>query len=283
MARRRIVGWESVGLKGILFRDRVYLDVILRRLPLTTASRVVLVAVAALAPALCLAQARGNDRKATLAGVVRDSAGRPLSDVWVSMGGQPLSAFTNDTGGFELRGPAGRGQFTFRRLGMSVVTLDTTLIADSTVSIEVRMRPVPVLPDVNVSAEAWSPRLARDGYYDRQKVGWGFFLKPEDIAKMNVSYPSHLLRDVPFIRVVCTPETRRVTGGCIVRGSDNGCMTLFVDGVYTRMHLDERVSPGMVYTVEVYRRSSIVPMELPRPATENSCGAIVVWTQSRKP
>jgi hypothetical protein len=250
---------------------------------MTTTSRAVLIAVIVLAPGAGHAQARGADRKATLAGVVRDSVGQPLTDVWVSMGGQPISAFSDTTGRFELRAPAGRGQFTFRRLGMSVVTLDTTLVADSTVSIEVRMRAVQVLPDVNVSAESWSPRLARDGYYDRQKVGWGFFLKPEDIAKMNVSYPSHLLRDVPFIRVVCTPETRKVTGACIVYGSNGGCMTLFVDGVYTRMHLDERVSPGMVYTVEVYRRSSLVPMEFARPATENSCGLIAVWTQSRKP
>ena len=250
---------------------------------MTSASRAVVVAVSVLAPALCLAQARSSDRKAVLAGVVRDSAGQPLADVWVSMDGQPISAFSDTAGRFQLRGPAGRGQFTFRRLGMSVVTLDTTLVADSTISIDVRMRPVQVLPDVNVAAESWSPRLARDGYYDRQKVGWGFFLKPEDIAKMNVSYPSHLLRDVPFIRVVCTAETRKVTGACIVYGSNGGCMTLFVDGVYTRMHLDERVSPSMVYTVEVYRRSSLVPMEFVRPAAENVCGAIAVWTQSRKP
>jgi hypothetical protein len=250
---------------------------------MTTTSRAVLVAVIVLAPGVGHAQARGADRNATLAGVVRDSTGRALSDVWVSMGGQPISVFSDTAGHFELRGPAGRGQFTFRKLGMSVVTLDTTLVLDSTVTIEVRMRAVQVLPDVNVSAESWSPRLARDGYYDRQKVGWGFFLKPEDIAKMNVSYPSHFLRDAPFIKLDCSPGARRVTGGCIVMGSQNQCMTLFVDGVYTRMHLDQRVSPGMVYTIEVYRRSSLVPMEFVRPGPENGCGAIVVWTQSRKP
>jgi hypothetical protein len=246
-------------------------------------SRAVLVAVFAFAPAVGLAQGRAADKRAALAGIVRDSAGQPLSDVWVSMAGQPISAFTDDAGRFQLKGPAGRGQFTFRKLGMSVVALDTTLVADSTVSIEIRMRAVQVLPDVNVSAESWSPRLARDGWYDRKKMGFGFYLNPQDIAKMNVSYPSHLLRDVPFIRVKCTPSTRRITGGCIVEGSYGACMTLFVDGVYQRMHLDERVSPGMVYAVEVYRRSSTVPIEFVRPASENNCGVIAVWTQSRKP
>ena len=220
---------------------------------------------------------------ATLAGTVSDTAARPLPDVTVSMTGRDLRAITDSAGRFELKNvPPGRGQFTFKRIGFVEASVDTVLLSDSTVVVQVRMQNVQTLPNIDVQAAPRSRGLERGGFYDRQKAGFGAYVTPDEIAKMNVSTPAQYLRNVPFIQIDCSPPARRETGGCKVYGSQGACMSLFVDGVYTRMHLDQRLSAPMVYAMEVYRRSSLVPMEFIRPADQRPCGAIVVWTQSRK-
>ena len=226
----------------------------------------------------------GDTRTAAIAGTVRDSAGRPLGEVSVTAIARGSKTVTDSLGRFIIAAlNPGHSELAFTRLGFAPETLRTVLVSDSTIITNVRMRAAQILPEVNVRADWYSPRLARDGFYDRQKTGWGHYLTPEVIAKMNVSYPSQLLRDVPFILLDCSMSARRRTGGCIVLNSRKQCVSLFVDGVHQRMHLDERVSSGMVYAVEVYHRSARVPMEFMRPAAERECGAVVVWTQSRKP
>jgi hypothetical protein len=221
---------------------------------------------------------------ATLAGAVTDTVGRPIPDVAVRVIGRDAGTVTDSLGRFHLAGlPSGNNQIGFQRLGFAPESLTVALHPDSTVTIQLRMRATQTLPDVNVRAATQSPRLARDGFYDRQKSGWGKYVTPEEIAKLSVGTAAQLLRNVPFVHLDCDIGARRATGGCIVYGSNKTCMSLFVDGVYTRGHLDQRVSVGMVYAMEVYTRSAIVPMDFQRPANERQCGAVVVWTQSRAP
>jgi hypothetical protein len=226
----------------------------------------------------------GQGRSAALAGSVTDTVGRPISAVAVTASGRDLSAVTDSLGRFILSGlPGGNSRIGFQRIGFAPESITVALHADSTVMVGVQMRATQTLPDVTVRAATQSPRLARDGFYDRQTTGWGRYVTPEDIAKLSVGTPSQLLRNVPFVHLDCDAPARRATGGCIVYGSNKACMSLFVDGVYTRGHLDQRVSAGMVYAMEVYTRSAIVPMNFQRPANERQCGAVVVWTQSRAP
>lgn len=225
-------------------------------------------------------------RRAALAGTVVDTLGRPLPFVTVSVDGKDLSAVTDNGGRFHLGGvPAGRNAFSVMRVGYKALNFEVTLPPDSTIVIDIRLRSAQTLPDVNVTSQRQSPRLARDGFYDRQRVGWGKYLSPEDVDSLSamVSTPAQLMRNMNGVRVTCGQKERRQTGGCVVEGAPPSyCMVVFIDGVYRRGQIDELLSPGAVYALEVYNRAAVVPVEYKHPATER-CGAIIAWTHSRRP
>ena len=233
---------------------------------------------------LLLAQLAGAQdslpRRAALAGTIRDTTGLPLSNATISMRGRDLTAVTDSAGRFHVSGPiAGRPEFTVLRLGYEAVTFAVTLPPDSTIVVDIRLRRAQNLGAVNVEAQREAATLARAGFYDRQKSGRGQFITPEDIEKMQMlRQASHMLRDLRGVRVTC----RSAVGSCLVTGTAGACMSLFVDGHYTRGQLDDRVSPTIVYAMEVYNHAGSVPMEFTRPVTEGRCGAIVAWTSLRK-
>jgi hypothetical protein len=85
---------------------------------------------------------------------------------------------------------------------------------------------------------------------------------------------SQLLRDVPGVVVRC-----RAAGRCAVQLSSGGCLNLFVNGSYTRNQLDDILSTGEVYAMEVYTRRVQIPMEF--TALRSACaGALAVWTRT---
>lgn len=219
-------------------------------------------------------------RRAALAGTVRDTVGRPLPFVTISADGKDLSTVTDSSGRFHLRGvPAGPNTFSVMRLGYKALNFEVRLPPDSTIVIDIRMRHTQTLPDVNVTSQRQSPRLARDGFYERQRGGWGKYLSPEQVDSMShiAATPAQLLRNLNGFRVTCG------VGSCTVRGAPpNECLAVFINGVYTRGELDNLLQVGAVYALEAYNRSSAVPLEFKHPATER-CGAIIVWTQSRRP
>jgi hypothetical protein len=230
--------------------------------------------------------AQDAPRRAALAGTVRDTAGMPLSNATISVRGHDLTAVSDSAGRFHLSGPiAGRPEFTVLRLGYAAITFEATLPPDSTIVVELRLKRAQTLAGVNVESQREAAGLARAGFYDRQKSGRGQFLTPEQVAKLDmVTQTSGMLRDLRGMRVIC----RRAVGPCEVTGTAGACMSLFMDGVYTRdpvgrgMALDERVSPNIVHAIEVYNTAGAVPMHFTRPVTEGRCGAIVVWTSLRR-
>jgi hypothetical protein len=99
--------------------------------------------------------------------------------------------------------------------------------------------------------------------------------------------PAMMLRNVRGITVKCT------AGGCTVHTNrPPDCLWLFVDGVYSRDQIDDVLTVGGVYAIEVFERAGIVPMEFQAPLPSKSigrgplslgagCGAVVVWTRAR--
>jgi hypothetical protein len=222
------------------------------------------------------AQTADTARKSALAGVVRDTLGHPLPMVTVFASGRDLTTVTDDSGRFHLRNiPAGTHEFTIMRLGYSQLVFDVTLPPDSTIVINVRMRRVQNLAPVAVTGEAASPRLARAGYFERQRQGFGKFISPQRVDSLqHVSTPSQLLRDVLGISVRCGAG-----GRCVVRLSRGGCLNLYVNGSYTRNQVDDVLSTGEVYAMEVYTRRLETPMEF--VPLRNACeGTLAVWTRS---
>ena len=227
-------------------------------------------------------------RTAALAGVVRDATGRPIRMAAVLVEGTDRSAVTDDSGRFHVdRVPAGKNDFTVRRIGYTVVEFATTLAPDSTLVLGITMTPLTTLDAVRISA-AREIQLERVGFSQRQHMGLGSFVTPARVDSLPAAQqPSALLRGVRGVEVVCTSPA----GPCKVgtRRPPN-CLNIFVNGAQMDGQLDDNVMVGEVYAMEVYENPTVVPTEfqgrLPtktgRGVTAKAgCGAIAVWTNVR--
>jgi hypothetical protein len=221
---------------------------------------------------------------AALAGMVRDPFGHGLKDATLSVDRTDLKAFTNDSGLFFLPGiPAGKNDFTVMRIGYAAVHFQLDLSPDSTLVVNIPMKNVQTLPNVDVKGEQVSAELMRAGYYERRNLGLGSFIGPEKIERLSyATVPSTYLRDARSVRVVCKTSGYQ---GCTVRlgssvdpgtGRVTGCKpNVYVNGSKRTGEFDEVVDAADVYSIEVYERRALVPMQY----QPSEC-AIGVWTWS---
>jgi hypothetical protein len=240
---------------------------------------------ALLAPGILCAQGRTG----ALAGTVRDTLGHPIRLAGVLVGNTELAVVTDDSGRFHLKGiPAGRRDFTVRKIGYASVEFTTTLAADSTLVLDVRMKQLSALPTVTVTGEGLK-RFESTGFGMRRQMGLGTFVTPARVDSMSsiVGSPSQLLRGLPGVELVnCGPL------GCRLRARIGPqCLNLFVNGGWRDGQLDENVQLSEVYAIEFYPRPVLVPSEfqgkLPQSNMSRTltlragCGAVAVWTRSR--
>jgi len=231
-------------------------------------------------------------RHSGLAGVVRDSLGRPISAANVLVDGSSITTITDDSGRFDVRrlsgGPNG---FTITKIGYAPLSFEVSLPQDSVLVLSVRMHTVQLLNTVNVNAERTNAYLARTGFVERQRLGVGSFLTPQhiDSLAMSVMTPAQLLRGVRGIDVVCPRDICRV-----VAHMQPGCLWLYIDGVpHGTEELDNLgFSPSGIAAMEVYERPQLVPMQFqgqlpikqgPYMSNGAGCGALVIWTKARVP
>ena len=227
-----------------------------------------------------------------LAGIVRDSLGRPVVAANVIVDGIAGATATDDSGRFDVRKlPGGPNGFTITKIGYAPLSFEVSLPTDSVVVISVTLRTVQVLNTVNVNAERTNAYLARTGFTERQRLGLGTFLAPQhiDSIAMSVVTPAQLLRGVRGIDVNCPRDICRV-----VAHSPPGCLWLYIDGV---PHGTEQIdnlgfSPSGIAAIEVYERPSLVPAQFQGtlPAKQGrgmsmaaGCGALAIWTKARVP
>jgi hypothetical protein len=232
---------------------------------------------------------RAQPGTGALAGTVRDSLGNPVRMVAVVVDGSDIAAVTDDSGRFHLKGiRAGKNGFTTRRVGFGPVEFETTIEANKTLVLDIRMNPlVNTLAPVAITAEALK-RFESTGFGARRKGGIGSYVGPERVDSMmdRVTSAAMLLRNLRGLEVSCK------IGFCSVT-TRNGptCLNVFVNGGFRQGQLDENVQLSEVYAIEVYEKAVLVPSEfqgkLPmkvgrglttRPA---GCGAIAVWTRGR--
>lgn len=138
-----------------------------------------------------------------------------------------------------------------------------------------------------VSTEARVASLNRMGFYERKRISIGSFIQPSEIQKIQAFSTTSLLRSVPGIILRNgVVQTRR--GGTGMSG--NACpLKVIVDGIDRGIDLDDVVNRYHVAAIEVYKSTATVPGRWVMAVQagylglggeqQETCGAVVVWTQ----
>ena len=242
-----------------------------------------LVAAALFAASPAMAQA--------LRGTVLDSAsGQPLGGARMTVldarGATVAGAMTGADGSFAFHLAAvGNYQVRARRIGYaSRITQPIPVDTHFASSIQVVLPPNPVPLDTltvvaeSVAIEKRVPWLADEGFYDRRRKGFGYFLDREQIEKKHPLVIADLLEGMPGVEVHCTNWR---SCGVVTAGSRmfilKGCApTVVLDGVPISGGVDA-LDVFNLEAIEVYPSPAGLPVQY--SGYLSPCGAILLWAR----
>jgi len=203
-------------------------------------------------------------------------------------------AVTDDAGAFQLDATA-PGDYLVVALAVGYQPgFDGVLELDEGGYIEIGfyLQPAPIeLPGITATAER--QRIDRyldgQGFFDRQKMGFGYFITPEKLEERPPSDTKDLLRSVPGIDVLDQGYVgQSVQCSSLARSLGQAAPSVFVDGIkvhfpelsrYGRMiDLDAVVGMENLAAVEIYSRPSQVPVQY-ASAFDNRACVILIWTK----
>ena len=188
-------------------------------------------------------------------------------------------ALSGDDGRFEfyLLGDSVSRSVVIRRIGFRPETVTVRVPRPDDSPIEVRLvRTAQFLASVVVEGGAPDRMGTSAQVRERQKrSGNGRFVYRDEIARMQVSRASDILRRVMGVRI-----TVDGVGRSEVRLRENGCSPLFwMNGTpLTAAPFDiDQLPPSAIEAMEIYPSAATVPLEFRGPLRVQACGAIVLW------
>ncbi|HEY8833659.1 MAG TPA: carboxypeptidase regulatory-like domain-containing protein [Gemmatimonadaceae bacterium] len=229
---------------------------------------------------LRLASSPSARRSGVVRGIVRSLDDKALAGARVEAQVSGAYTVTRPDGTFTLDSvPTGTQLIVVRQLGFQPISLTVNVTSREPTDMKVAMGPTAnIMNPVLVTARRNSA-LEKDGFFRRQRSGFGTYFTRDDIDKRQPMFLTDVLTNVSGVRVV------RTTRGAIVRSSQNtsivgggSCTRLWVDGAQwgTVMpgDIDTAVSPDEVAGMEVYRPGDVPPQF----AGFGQCLTIVIWT-----
>ena len=221
---------------------------------------------------------------ARLTGTV-SANGRPVPGAQVHVLGFDSKTRTDSAGRFAMVGlPGGTQTVQVLALGAAPARTIVELKPGGSADVQLTIDPNAVaLAPVSVIAER--TRVARTGFEERRKMGFGRFLTSDEIEHRHAFETSELFRALPGV-TVSRADFRTVilfNRGQGLNSAGGPCEpALFVDGVYLRadpaMSLDDWVRPGDIESIEIYNGLAGVPPFARGLALY--CGVVVIWTKS---
>lgn len=192
-------------------------------------------------------------------------------------------ARTDATGYYVLQLPeAGDYRLRARRVGYQTATTDPVSVdLRETLETEIQIATDQVvLAPLTVRARAQPPRsltLEREGFYDRERRGFGRFITQHEISSMVVLETSSVFRSIPGVELV--PVGGNKFAVAIARGVQKCMPRLVIDDLpAASSDVDNFVRPREIAGIEVYRGGSEVPGRW--QGLRNPCGLIVIWTET---
>ena len=215
----------------------------------------------------------GTFRLGTVAGLVQDTAGRPIADARVITDGA-AELRTGSTGRFVVPGvPIGTRQVEVLVLGMAPVVTVVDVHPVDTANVLATMRKVTVLDVVRVTASPRVRRLVRD-IEERRALLAGYSKDSTEIADHGSLFS--VMHEFPSVRV----ERKNAFNDFIVTmpgtGATRCVANVIIDGIKSDFDQLNFLRPADIAVVEVYPRRMQLPMEFMR---FDDCGAIIVWTK----
>jgi TonB family protein len=247
--------------------------------PIPTVRRLRWIALAAAVATAGAGTARAQSRTATIAGVVRDTAGHAVPGVYVAVAGSGIRVRTNEDGKYRLVGIIeGPATLTARRLGYRPYSRWLRLDGGEERTVDIGLGATTHrLAEVAVTAprEAYDSRL--EGFTSRSKLQVGHFVTRDRIDRANSTTLSDMLREIPGVKI---GPTRNEGRAIRLRGAN--CPPLvFVDGFpATAGEFDvDIIDLKSVEGVEVYSGTASVPPEFSGPRQLDRCGVIAIWSR----
>ena len=228
--------------------------------------------------------------------VIDQGTDAPLSNVRVSVAGDPFERVTDPSGLVRFIAPGpGKVTIVLRRLGYEPAALSVDVRAGDSTRVTAVMTAVPQrLVDVSVldSVTSGSPELA--GFQRRMaaRPGSASYITRADIVARKPVATSDLLRRITSIKVidsagVLVSVSRRSDKAVIVVGKGDDlapcALRVAVDG-----HLREggfavnSIAPEEIHGIEVYPGPATIPAEFASMRPDASCGLIAIWTRRDK-
>ncbi|MGB3542020.1 carboxypeptidase regulatory-like domain-containing protein [Rubrivirga sp.] len=211
---------------------------------------------------------------------VQTPEGEPVVGASVLVGAKGASTNADGEATIEDMAP-GRYRVRVSFVGRITREIAARLDAPGPWGVIVQLADNPVsLGDVVVEArDLSSSRMASDGFFDRLNLGAGTVLTIEDIERQAPILLTDLVRgSAPGVRV------RDGVNGPVATVQTRGAecqMAVYLDGVYYSFASEnlDAVSAQDVVAVELYPRTTQVPVQYNRLGESDGCGVILVWTQ----
>lgn len=213
-------------------------------------------------------------RAAYVLGWVRDAeAGKPVENAMIQVEPMGLTAFTNARGRFKLpRVPPGSHVLRVEHVAFAPQSAVVEIEPGAGLEVDVRLpvRAVAMEP-LEVTVESRPRHLMQAGFFEREELGLGRYLTPEDVERRQPARLRHLLMGLPGVTL---PPCRGVECSDVPRAYTGCTMSVWVDGVRIRGGL-WWLRAQEVAAAEVYRG----PAETPAEFHGTGCGAVVLWTK----
>jgi hypothetical protein len=218
--------------------------------------------------------------KATLRGIARHQTGQPVNGASVTVWGTGVEATANAAGQYQFTNlPEGTYTVEARAVGFQPHRVSVDLGASRDAVADLALTPLVMAVDtMRVRA---SRAVPFEEFERRRKLGLGHFLTEDDIKQKAPTYMGDIFRGLPgivtmpgqFGRDRVLVRSSGITGDCAPAIFLNGMLVNIEDG-----DLDNIINPKDVRAVELYARTSSIPLQF---QTRNGCGSAVIWTGAR--
>jgi hypothetical protein len=200
----------------------------------------------------------------------------------VELVGTEVVALTNEAGEFTMTNlPSGSRVLLARHLGYGAETVPVDLTSHEPQKVTIKLpKFVAIMDPVLVTARR-NRSLDRVGFNERKRSGFGYYLGPDQLERMNAFRLTDILRRVPGLRVTSNGFDDIVSSSRGVSSlSGGGCVQYYVDDMpwmsASPGDINTFVSGGEVVAVEVYQGPG-VPVQYTQGMGD--CVTIVLWTR----